>query len=136
LQWFYETAILLRELLSENGSIYVHLDWRVNGYIRQVLDEVFGKEQFRNEIIWFYPDSPGRPYDRFVPKHDNITLFSKTPKCIFNADAVRIPILDASKERYKTPRYLINSQGKRFEYTGGEATENGKYLRLFGKFQS
>jgi DNA modification methylase len=122
----YERLILMRDLLAEDGSIYVHCDWRVNGYIRLVLDEVFGKEQFRNEIIWFYPDSPGRPYDRFVPKHDNITRFSKTPKCIFNADAVRIPILEASKERYKTPRYLINSQGKRFEYTGGEAAENGK----------
>jgi site-specific DNA-methyltransferase (adenine-specific)/adenine-specific DNA-methyltransferase len=122
----YERMILMRDLMAEEGSIYVHCDWRVNGYIRQVLDEVFGKEQFQNEIIWFYPDSPGRPYDRFVPKHDNITRFSKTGRCVFNADAVRIPILEASKERYKSPRYLINSQGKRFEYTGGEAAENGK----------
>ncbi|MBE0672444.1 MAG: site-specific DNA-methyltransferase [Anaerolineales bacterium] len=126
LQMIYERLVLMRDLLAEDGSIYVHCDWRVNAYVRLALDEVFGKEQFRNEIIWFYPDSPGRPYDRFVPKHDNITRFSKSPKCIFNADAVRIPILEASKERYKTPRYLINSQGKRFEYTGGEAAENGK----------
>jgi DNA modification methylase len=122
----FERLTLMKELLSEKGSIYVHCDWRVNGYVRLVLDEVFGKEQFLNEIIWFYPDSPGRPYDRFVPKHDNITRFSKTADCIFNPDAVRIPILEASKERYKTPRYLINSQGKRFEYTGGDAAESGK----------
>jgi len=122
----YERIALIHDLLADDGSIYVHCDWRVNGYLRLLLDEVFGKEQFRNEIIWFYPDSPGRPYDRFVPKHDNITRYSKTQKCIFNADAVRIPILESSKERYKTPRYLINSQGKRFEYTGGDAAENGK----------
>src|SRR3990167_8850221 len=109
-----ERLKLMHGLLADDGSIYVHCDWRVAPYIRMVLDEVFGKEKFRNEVIWFYPDSPGRPYDRFTPKHDNIFYFSKAEKPIFNADAVRIPILEASKERYKTPRYLINSQGKRF----------------------
>jgi adenine-specific DNA-methyltransferase len=117
---------LMRELLSDQGSIYVHLDWHVAHYVKIVLDEIFGKELFVNEIIWFYPDSPGRPYDRFVPKHDNLTRFSKTDKYIFEAGAVKIPILEASKERYKTPRYLINSQGKKFEYTGGDAAETGK----------
>jgi DNA modification methylase len=122
----YERLIIMRDLLADDGSIYVHCDWRVNGFVRLVLDEIFGREFFLNEIIWFYPDSPGRPYDRFVPKHDNITRYSKSAKSIFNADAVRIPILEASKERYKTPRYLINSQGKRFEYTGGDSAESGK----------
>src|SRR5437870_6795844 len=50
LQWFYETAIFLHELLAENGSIYVHLDWHVGHYVKTVLDEVFGKEHFMNEI--------------------------------------------------------------------------------------
>ena len=122
----YERLVLMRDLMHPEGSIYVHCDWRVSGFIRLVLDEVFGRDQFINEIIWFYPDSPGRPYDRFVPKHDNITRFARGSKYIFNADAVKIPILDASKERYKSPRYLINSQGKRFEYTGGDAAETGK----------
>jgi len=126
LQWFYETAVMLNELLAENGSMYVHLDWRVGHYAKAVLDEVFGYENFLNEIIWFYPDSPGRPYDRFIPKHDNIMRYSKSQNFIFNADNIRIPILEASKERYKTPRYLINSQGKRFEYTGGDAIDKGK----------
>ena len=122
----YERLVLMRDLLAEDGSIYVHCDWRVNSYIRLAMDEVFGKANFRNEIIWFYPDSPGRPYDKFVPKHDNLIRYSKTNKFIFNADSVRIPILEASKERYKSSRYLINSQGKRFEYTGGESAEKGK----------
>jgi adenine-specific DNA-methyltransferase len=51
LQWFYETAILLRELLADDGSIYVHLDWHVGHYAKCVLDEVFGYENFRNEIV-------------------------------------------------------------------------------------
>jgi adenine-specific DNA-methyltransferase len=53
LQWFYETAVLLRELLTENGSIYVHLDWHVGHYAKIILDEIFGMDGiFRNEITW------------------------------------------------------------------------------------
>ncbi len=122
----YERIRLMYDLLADDGSIYVHCDWRLNAHVRLILDEIFGKGRFVNEIIWFYPDSPGRPYDRFVPKHDTLIRFSKSDEWIFEADAVRVPILEASKERYKTPRYLINSQGKRFEYTGGAAAEDGK----------
>lgn len=122
----YERLVLMRDVLHAEGSIYVHCDWRLTGHLRLILDEVFGRERFINEIVWFYPDSPGRPYDRFVPKHDTILRYARSEKCTFNADAVRIPILEASKDRYKTPRYLVNSQGKRFEYTGGQAAESGK----------
>jgi len=48
----YERLSLMRDLLADDGSIYVHCDWRVNGYIRSVLDEVFGKDNFLNEILW------------------------------------------------------------------------------------
>ena len=54
LQWFYETVVPLRELLAEDGSIYVHLDWHVGHYAKAVLDEVFGQENFQNEIYWYY----------------------------------------------------------------------------------
>lgn len=52
LGWFYETASLLAELLSPNGSIYVHCDWHVNSAVRLILDEILGVSQFRNEIVW------------------------------------------------------------------------------------
>jgi hypothetical protein len=52
LRWFYETMVFLHELLHENGSIYVHLDWHVSFYCKAILDEVFGSERFINEIIW------------------------------------------------------------------------------------
>jgi adenine-specific DNA-methyltransferase len=51
-QWFYETAVLLRELLADDGSIYVHLDWHVSHYAKVILDEVFGPKGFRNEVVW------------------------------------------------------------------------------------
>jgi hypothetical protein len=52
LQWFYETAVLLHELLVENGSIYVHLDWHVGHYVKVILDEVFGAENCQGEVVW------------------------------------------------------------------------------------
>src|SRR5205823_4110828 len=52
LQWFYETLVLLHELLHETGTVYVHLDYRVAHYAKLVLDEVFGTERFIAEIIW------------------------------------------------------------------------------------
>ena len=52
----YERLSLMRDLLAEDGTIYVHCDWRVSGYLRLVLDEIFGKENFINEIIWSYAE--------------------------------------------------------------------------------
>ncbi len=50
----YERLVLMRDLLAEDGSIYVHCDWRVSGYVRLILDEIFGKESIRNHILWLY----------------------------------------------------------------------------------
>lgn len=54
LHWFYETTVLLRELLADTGSIYVHMDWHMGHYAKVVLDEVFGNSNFINEIVWYY----------------------------------------------------------------------------------
>lgn len=81
--------VLMRELLSDQGSIYVHLDWHVGHYAKLILDDIFGKSNLRNEIVWAYhgPGSPGmRQYNR---KHDSIYWYSKTDKWIFNDDAIR-----------------------------------------------
>lgn len=69
LQWFYETAVLLRDLLASNGSIYVHLDYHISHYAKAVLDEVFGPDNFRSEIAWKRtsshndPNKPGNIHD-------------------------------------------------------------------------
>ncbi len=60
LQWFSDTATLLRELLHDDGKLFVHCDWRVNSYIRVILDDIFGRESFRNEIIWRRAPNLGR----------------------------------------------------------------------------
>ncbi len=79
----YERLSLMRDLLADNGSIYVHCDGRVNGYVRLVLDELFGKDNFRNEIIWKYTGSLAPNFD-FSRKHDTIFRYSKSKDVIFN----------------------------------------------------
>ncbi len=92
LQFMYERLLLMRELLSDKGSIFMHCDWHKNHHLRCLMDEVFGPSNFVNEIVWCYygPGSPGmRQFNR---KHDNILWYSKTYNAWkFNADAVRIP---------------------------------------------
>ncbi len=92
LQFMYERLLLMRELLSDKGSIFIHCDWHKNHHLRCLMDEVFGPSNFVNEIVWCYygPGSPGmRQFNR---KHDNILWYSKTYNVWkFNADAVRVP---------------------------------------------
>ena len=78
LQWFYETAVLLRELLADNGSIYVHLDWHVGHFAKVIMDEVFGYNNFINDIIWRRSanvSSIGKIWKR---QHDILLFYSKT----------------------------------------------------------
>ncbi len=87
LQFMYERLILLRELLSDEGSIYLHCDWHKSHHLRFLLDEVFGEENFVNEVVWSY-DFGGRP-DKFWPrKHDNILVYSKSGNQIFCLDEI------------------------------------------------
>lgn len=74
----YERLSLMKDLLAENGSIYVHCDWRVSGYMRLVLDEVFTKGNFRNEIIWqgAVGDTSAKN-KKFIKSHDSIFLYAK-----------------------------------------------------------
>ncbi len=93
----YERLRLMRDLLADDGSIYVHCDWRVNAYIRLVLDEVFGKDNFVNEIQWCYT-GPGSPEMRqFNRKHDTIFWYAKIGKWIFNGDEIRVPYKDPNQ---------------------------------------
>ena len=86
LRMMYPRLVLMKELLSDRGSIYVHIDWHVGHYVKAIMDDVFGKGYFINEIIWHY--SWGLRTDtRWNRKHDTIHLYSKTPTSIlFNAN--------------------------------------------------
>ena len=83
LQFMYERFIVMRDLLSENGSIYVHCDWHKSHHLRLVMDEVFGQNNFRNEIVWWYLWG-GRGKTQWNSKHDNLLFYSKGGSWIFN----------------------------------------------------
>ena len=74
----YERLVLMRDLLSVDGSIYVHCDWRMNHHLRQVLDEVFGRDSFLNEIIWRYFSFKRKTAKKFPQKHDDIISYRKS----------------------------------------------------------
>ncbi len=83
-----------RRVLAPQGSLYLHVDYREVHYCKVLLDAIFGRASFLNEIIWAY-DYGGRPKRRWPPKHDNILLYAKDPsKYIFNTDEIeRIPYM-------------------------------------------
>lgn len=84
LQWFYETAVLLHELLADKGSLYVHCDGRVNSYVRLVLDEVFGPDMYRNEISWKRTNAHGNADNKFGAITDYILFYAKSADTTLN----------------------------------------------------
>lgn len=83
LQFMYERFTIMRDLLSETGCIYVHCDWHKVHHLRLIMDEVFGQDNFRNEIIWWYLWG-GRGKTQWNSKHDNLLFYSKSGKWTFN----------------------------------------------------
>ncbi len=79
----YERLALMRDLLADNGSIYVHCDWRVNSYIRLVLDEIFGANSQKNEIIWHY-EKWTAPSKSFQKNHDLMLFYTRSDCHVFN----------------------------------------------------
>lgn len=79
LQWIYETALPVRRLLADHGSLFVHVDWRAAAYVRCALDEVFGPERLRNEIVWAYGGRGAKAVGGQFPRnHDAILWYGKT----------------------------------------------------------
>ena len=117
--------IEMRRVLKPTGSLYLHCDPTMSHALKLTLDAIFGDDRFRNEVIWFYHDSPGRPKRYWPRKHDIILFYSKSAEkenaWKFNGDSVRIPIMEASKQRYAYTRVL----GGR-EYLGGKSIRKGK----------
>ncbi len=109
LRMLYPRLMLMRELLSDHGSIYVHIDWHVGHYVKVLMDEIFGKENFRNEIIWHY-DIGMAPKQDFKRKHDVILRYTKSDDFFFNA----IKILPKNIDRYN----LIDSEGRHYMVRG------------------
>ncbi len=84
LSMLYGRLLLMHELLSDTGSLFVHLDWHQGHYVKVLLDEIFGSERFLNEIIWWYYNKYQGNIERFASNHDVIFWYSKSAKYTFN----------------------------------------------------
>ena len=79
LNWMYENLMAIKSVMSETASIYVHLDWHIGHYVKILIDEIFGEDNFINEIIWHYADyMQGNATNALPKKHDNIYFYSKS----------------------------------------------------------
>jgi site-specific DNA-methyltransferase (adenine-specific) len=93
LAWLEANLVEFRRVLKDTGSLYLHLDWHAVHYAKVILDRLFGRANFRGEIIWAY-DFGGRPRNAWPRKHDNILWYSKGDTWTFNrADMDRLPYL-------------------------------------------
>jgi len=84
LNWMYENLIAIKSVMSETGSIYVHLDWHIGHYVKVLMDEVFGEDNFKNEIIWQKTTAPKAQSGQFSNVHDTIFMYSKSDEYLFN----------------------------------------------------
>ncbi|MCS6938580.1 MAG: site-specific DNA-methyltransferase [Roseiflexaceae bacterium] len=118
LQFMYERLLALRDLLADDGCIYLHCDFRKAHHLRCLMDEVFGAERMLNEIIWFYPRG-GDGERQFNRKHDTILLYARGDRWTFNYDAVLIPYTRRQLARFRQEdergRYYwnVNPRGER-----------------------
>lgn len=127
LQWFYETVVLLRDVLAEDGSIYVHLDWHIGHYAKVVLDDVFGYGNFKNEIIWQKIRSSKGQTSSFGNVHDVIFLYTKNEKYKHNKQ-----FTTHDPKRIET-HYNNIEEGTGRKYQLADFTQSGKgEARRFG----
>ena len=83
LNWMYENLMVIKSIMSETASIYVHLDWHICHYVKILMDEIFREDNFKNEIIWCYTGGTDNK-NNFGRKHDTILFYSKSEISIFN----------------------------------------------------
>ena len=119
--------ILMRELLADTGSIYVHLDWHVGHYVKLVLDEVFGKKQFRNEIVWHYSGWNKQLQTSFEKRHDTLFLYGKTDAQHFNSFFEK---WDSKEEYVKKRKQKVHLDSDGREYVLSDAG-NGERIKRY-----
>jgi len=115
--------VLMRELLSDSGSIFVHLDWHVGHYVKILLDEIFGKDQFRNEIVWRRMSVSGFKGKNKVPfNHDTIYRYEKNKPSVFH------PVHEDYSDEYKSRFRYIDADGRRYraDQNLGTATSHAR----------
>ena len=115
----------MRRVLKDTGSIYLHCDHTANSYLRLLMDTIFGKAQFRNELAWCYTRMGAKGQRQMSRAHDTLLWYSKGSDWTFNVDAIRLPYSENSKAR---EGYTLNRLGS------GYSKEGVTKLNPIGKF--
>jgi len=106
LEFLRKRLVLMRELLSDDGSIYVHIDWKKGHYVKVLMDEIFGEHRFRNDIIWRYRTYQGQVSSYYPRKHDIILFYTKSGKNVFTLQKEQDYTKNIDYQRWND--YLVN----------------------------
>jgi len=139
-QFMYERLILLKELLAETGSIYVHLDYRMVHYIKTLMDEIFGEENLINEVIWGYRIQ-GISKNSWARKHDTLLMYAKSQDYNFEPlkEVVKYekPFIDTKVEKAKTQDLTEKDRNKIAKYIEENKSLPDRYKKyLFDRYYS
>ena len=125
LQFMYERLIIMRELLSDKGSIYLHCDYHKNHHLRMIMDEVFGQDNLRNEIIWNNMSVSGfkGQANKYIRGHDTIYYYTKSNNFIFNKEYL-LSYSEGTIKRYNK----TDEEGRRYKIYFEDGNERRQYL--------
>ena len=129
LSMIYERLILMKDLLADDGSIYVQIDWRLNSPIRLVLDEIFGKNRFRSEINWEHQGSWVEPTNNYPRRSQQILYYSKSDKYTFNRIYEDIKTDKGVVQRWKS--FIKDNK----IYANNAPYHDGKFHPYINKFE-
>ena len=128
LNWMYENLMAIKSVMSDEASIYVHLDWHIVHYVKILMDEIFGEENFRNDISWHYSGWNKKLKVGFEKRHDTILYYCRDDEGTnFNSFFEQY----ASEEEYvrrRKQRVLINAEGRKYVLSDAG---NGKRIERF-----
>ena len=133
LAWLFRRLAFARDLLTDSGTLYVHLDWHAVHYVKVELDRLFGRGRFLNEIIWCY-HGPSPIRSAFKRKHDTILVYTRGPDYFFDADAVRVPYDESTVKTFASSRKA--GFGKVPNLARGKVPEDWWYFPVVARIHS
>lgn len=109
LNWMYENLMAIKSIMSDTASIYVHLDWHIGHYVKILLDEIFGEDNFRNEIIWQRTYSSKAQTDGYGKIHETIFFYSKNQKMVWNQQYLK------PEDNYEENYDKVDDNGRKYQ---------------------
>lgn len=121
LNWMYENLCAIKAVMSDTASIYVHLDYHIGHYVKILMDEIFGEDNFLNEIVWHYYNKMQGNVNRLAANHDTIYVYRKSPDYVFNV---------IREKREETVKQIKRVWDKDKQKLVNAKDENGKVIYI------